>query len=180
MENKITLRTKSKLVREQLDINLISGDIVQKIRELSYYKMAKKIMLFYPLPHEINLLDLIKLDTNKKFFLPRINDKELDCCEYKNSDSLVCSKYKIFEPTTSAIDKNKLDIIIIPALCADKYFNRIGYGGGYYDRLLSDYAGVKILVIPDELFYSKLPSESHDIPVDIIVTQSEILLSNSL
>ncbi|MFC4404211.1 5-formyltetrahydrofolate cyclo-ligase [Gracilibacillus xinjiangensis] len=73
------------------------------------------------------------------------------------------------------IDKYNIDLIIVPGLVFDQYGNRIGYGGGYYDRYLSDYNGTKIALAANFQLVDKIHKEPHDIRVDYIVTESTII-----
>ena len=174
MENKIITRKQAKEIRQTLDINKISEEIVQNIKNLSFFKNAKNIMIFHPLQHEINLLELLKSNSEKQFYLPRMNNNNLETCPYNIDDNLVLSKFKILEPASSAVDKNIIDIVFIPALCTDKNFNRLGYGKGFYDNFLSDFKSLKICPCPDELVLEEIPTEKHDIKMDLIITQNKI------
>ena len=59
-----------------------------------------------------------------------------------------------------------------PGVCFDKQLNRIGYGGGFYDRLLQAFLQVqKISVCFQVQLVDKIPSAGHDVPVDMIITE---------
>ena len=175
MENKIILRNKIKDLRKKQNLPKISSLIVENIINLEIYKNAENIMLFYPLQYEINLLRLMEISPDKQFYLPRMSGNDLECCSYNLSDKLICSKYQIFEPQTNAVDKNIIDIVFVPALCTDKNFNRLGYGGGYYDRFLSDYKNIKICPCAEMFLYENIPSENYDIKMDFVVTENQVL-----
>ena len=170
---KSELRIWAKNIRKELDTQSISSARCQKIRATGLYKEAEHIMIFYPLPNEINLLPL--LDDNKTFYLPCVNGDEIYACPYKKGDKLICSNLKIMEPTTAPITPNILDIIFTPALCVDKNFYRLGYGGGFYDRFLKNIKSKtkSICVIPNELIIEQLPVEDYDIRCDGIITQKK-------
>ncbi len=168
MDNKTDFRTKAKKIRKTLDINEISKNLQEKIRLSETYKIAKNVLIFYPLEYEINLLPLIS--DNKNFYLPRISGDNLEICSYKPDDELTTSIFKTKEPKTPAENAEILDLIILPALATDKNNYRLGYGKGYFDRLLAKTNATTILPIPKELVFEKIPTESHDIPVDIVIT----------
>lgn len=179
MITKIELRKKAKVIRNSLDMQKISEKIVENILQLEIYKKAQRIMLYYPLQHEVNLLGLMKNDPiaphlpQKMFYLPRLECQNLIVCPYKEGDELVESRFKTKEPLTMPIDIRKLDIIFVPALMADKNFNRLGYGGGFYDKFLASKCvrGTKIVAIPSALIVDKLPSEAFDIKTNVIVCE---------
>lgn len=79
------------------------------------------------------------------------------------------------EPTGPAISATLLELLIIPALAIDKNGERLGRGGGYFDRFLPEVGCPIAAVVFDGEVVESLPSEPHDISVDYAVTQSEIL-----
>lgn len=176
MDKKISLRLKAKEIRNSLDIDNISNILIEKIRHLDIYKYSKNVMIFYPLKNEINLLKL--LDDNKNFFLPRMNGKTLECCPYKKNDRLKTVKFNIKEPETECVECPNLDLVITPALAVDKKGNRLGYGGGFYDRFLSKINSKTLTPLPKELVFDNVPSEKFDIKIDYIITDVEFISVN--
>ncbi len=71
-------------------------------------------------------------------------------------------------------------IVVVPCLAVDKSGTRLGYGGGYYDRLLHDFHGriFTVACVPKELCFkeNELPRMKHDMSVDLIVTENESIL----
>lgn len=167
MLNKADLRIKAKNIRKILDVKLISKIACEKISNLKEFQQAKNVMIFYPLEFEINLLSLISEDKN--FYLPRINGENLEVCPYQKGDTLNLSKFKTQEPLTKAISPNTLDLIIVPALMVDKNNYRLGYGKGFYDRLISQTSAKTVLLIAKELLVENLPTEPHDKKIDIVI-----------
>lgn len=176
MVEKIKLRKKAKEIRNSLNMKEVSLKITENIMDFDIYKNAKNIMIFYPLKHEVNLLSLLK-DKNKHFYLPRVQGENLLVCPYNFGDRLTVSSFRVEEPTTEPVDSEILDIIFVPALMADKNLNRLGYGGGFYDKFLSKNAkkAVKIVAIPGTLTTETIPSESFDEKVDFVITENNII-----
>lgn len=172
MENKTDLRIRAKSIRKELNITEISKQIVSNIRTLDIYNLSKHIMIFYPLINEINLLPLLE-DDDKYFYLPRVNGKDLECCPYKPGDDLIISPLNIREPHCDYVDKSDIELVFVPALMADKNHNRLGYGGGFYDRFLNGLNAYKIIPIPEKLLVDKLYTEPTDIRCDAIVTEKK-------
>lgn len=177
MLNKKELRKNATKIRSSLNIKQISEAITDRILELEVYKKASNVMIFYPLVHEINLLGLLSKSPEKNFYLPKVHGKELLVCPYKMEDKLILSDFKTQEPATAPIKTEILDIIFVPALMVDKNFNRLGYGGGFYDRFLSKNAAraKKIVAIPNALITEHLPSEDFDIKIDIVINENSCL-----
>ena len=143
--------------------------LIEKLIETEEYKLAKNIMIFYPLKDEVNLLPILK-DKTKNFYLPKIDGKNLLCCPYSEGDELCESCFKTKEPKASnAINP---DMVIVPALAVDKNNYRLGYGGGFYDRFIPTLKPEckTITVVPFELLTDNLPHEDFDIKTDLIIT----------
>jgi 5-formyltetrahydrofolate cyclo-ligase len=166
MDNKIDLRIKAKRLRKTFDIATLSKNAVAKIRQISDYKSAKNVLIFYPMNYEINLLELLNED--KKFYLPKVCGNELLVCPY--SKNLKKSSLNVCEPCTNPVSADVIDLAIVPALMVDSSGYRLGYGGGFYDRFLSANPHIKTVVpIAKELFATSIPHETFDVKIDIIV-----------
>lgn len=174
MQTKSELRKKAKEIRNSLDMGKISEKIIKNIKENEIYKQSKNIMIFYPLKHEVNLLEL--LDDNKNFYLPKVDGENMHVCPYKNGDKLTESTFKTLEPITTAINPEILDLVFVPALMIDEENHRLGYGGGFYDKFLSKHAlnSKKIVAIPSALRIKNLPSESFDVKIDVTICEQEL------
>ncbi|NLG14647.1 MAG: 5-formyltetrahydrofolate cyclo-ligase [Lentisphaerae bacterium] len=91
-------------------------------------------------------------------------------------------RYGILEPIAERIgfrredlDFSGLFVWLVPGLGFDRFGHRLGRGGGYYDRLLGFHRGVRVGVCYDCQLFASLPHESHDLPVDWVVTETRIL-----
>lgn len=169
MNMKTDLRIRAKDIRKSLPICEISENLTKLVRNHPSYIESKNVMLFYPTKYEIDLRGL--LEDDKNFYFPRVKDENLLICPYLVGDRLEKSCFNILEPCSEPVDTSVLDLIIVPALMVDKKGYRLGYGGGYYDRLLGKLSSsVKtICALPEELVIEKLPRDDFDIPVDFVV-----------
>ena len=166
------LRRWAKEVRSELDMETLSGILVQKIRQTEEYQKAKNIMIFYPLKDEVNLLSLTE-DKTKNFYLPKIDGDNLLCCRFDKDTELCESCFHTKEP----VEKNIFtpDLVVVPALAVDKNNYRLGYGKGFYDRFLGvnkngNYFPKTITCIPKQLITETVFPNEYDIPVDLIIT----------
>jgi len=184
MESILNFQTKkeyrdfAKKLRAELAIEKISFEICENIKNQNFYKKSQNILGFYPFNSEISLIELYK-DNSKSWFLPsiEISTKKMFIHPYKYSDKLIENRYKVPEPQTSKeINLEKLDLVFVPALMADKNGYRLGYGAGYYDRFLPllKEACIKVVPLPEKLFTESLASDKFDIPVNIIVTEKGV------
>lgn len=175
MKTKQELRKIAKQIRQKLDIQKISKNIHKMLFDLPEYHKAKNIFIYHSFQDEVNTLDLFN-DKEKNWFIPRISNDNLLVCKYC-SDSLIENNFGIKEPSTSVIEElSSIDIVILPALMADKKGNRLGYGKGFYDRFLNslNHTPLKILLLPEEVLQEEIPCEQHDCKVDLIITQCNI------
>lgn len=168
MDNKTDLRIWAKSIRKTLAISDISAIIAYKIRQNPLYKNAKNVLIFYPTKYELNLLTL--LDDDKNFYLPKVNGENIFVCPFKKGDLLMISNFNINEPCSQPVEADILDLVIVPALAADKKSFRLGYGGGFFDRFLSKHKINSIVPIAKELLVDKLPVDVFDIPVDLVIS----------
>ncbi|MCQ2753949.1 MAG: 5-formyltetrahydrofolate cyclo-ligase [bacterium] len=167
--NKSELRKWAKAERKKSDIKNISIKLAQKLQKTEEYRQAKNIMIFYPLENEVDLLSILN-DKGKHFYLPKVSGKDLLCCPYCTGDELCKSCFNTQEPLSDGVDKALIDLVIVPALACDINNYRLGYGGGFYDRFLSNSNVKKIVCIPKEFVVETIYPEVTDIPVDKVVT----------
>ncbi|MBO7672384.1 5-formyltetrahydrofolate cyclo-ligase [bacterium] len=175
---KSDLRVKAKELRKNLDIRGISESIVSEIEGMEDFQASHNVLLFYPKDFEINTIPLCeKYEKVKNFYLPKVIGDNLAVCPYDGSVSMTVSKFSIKEPCTAPVSPEIIDYAVIPCLCADRKGVRIGYGGGFYDRFLPllDTKCIKVLPVPSKLLFECIPAESHDIPVNFVITEDEVV-----
>ena len=138
--------------------------------------MIKKIVGgYYPVNFEVDDLELLKKFKKKNFdiSLPVIKKNfQIDFYKWSFSDPLNINKYGIPEPETKNIVYP--DILLIPLVAFDKNLNRLGYGGGYYDRLIKKLSKkkkiIKIGLALSVQKINKVPTNVYDQKLDFIVT----------
>lgn len=172
MTKKDELRQRAKLIRTKLNMSEISKILTEKVKLTEEYKSSKNIMIYYPLQNEVNLFGLLD-DKSKNFFLPKIKNENLLCCPYKRGDETCFSCFQTCEPLTEPCEKNRIDLVIAPALGADKNGFRLGYGGGFYDRFLKNYYGKTITCIPKKLMFETIFPNENDIKIQMIITEKD-------
>ena len=168
------LRKWAKEKRATLDVEILSSLIKNNIFSSQIYQNAKNIMCYYSFGTEVSTLNYFE-DKTKNWFLPRCVDNELLCCPNNGSFDENC--YNIPEPVSDPVDVSCLDLIIIPALAADKNGYIIGYGKGYYDRFLKKLPQnvIKVVLVFDDLFLDDVYPDFYDEKCDYIVTEKNML-----
>lgn len=156
--------------------------IAEKFFGTAYYNNSNNILIFYPFRSEIDVTIIIRqaLENKKNIILPRIHDQELKLFYVDNlKKQLERGAYGIMEPIIGLCRPAKIsdiDLVVVPGISFDKNLNRLGYGGGYYDKLLLHIPeGVKkIALCFDIQVVDSIPVSEHDIKVDILITDTKI------
>ena len=178
---KSKLRNKILKIRQNNYKNDIKINFNQIIKLLKKEKITKKIVGgYYPVNFEFDDLELLKRFEKNKFniSLPVIKKNfQMDFYSWSFSDLLRINKYGIPEPEPKKMIY--LDILLIPLVAFDKNLNRLGYGGGYYDRLIARISKKK-KIIKIGLAHSiqkidKVPINPYDQKLDYIVTNKYIV-----
>lgn len=175
--DKKTLR--KKIIKMRLDMDDItyhrlSHFIIEKLKKTDEFISANTVAIYLSYNHEVDTWPLIKEMINKKTLCVPVIDKN-NQMHFVKLDDLRClekNKYGIYEPVSGeTIDKNNIDLIIVPIVAYNHDNYRLGYGGGYYDRYLFDYRGKTIGIAfrfqrEDHYF-----PENHDIALNKIMTE---------
>lgn len=156
--------------------------IAEKFFGTAYYNNSNNILIFYPFRSEIDVTIIIRqaLENKKNIILPRIHDQELKLFYVDNlKKQLESGTHGIMEPIIGLCRPAKIsdiDLVVVPGISFDKNLNRLGYGGGYYDKLLLHIPeGVKkIALCFDIQVVDSIPVSEHDIKVDILITDTKI------
>ena len=174
MKEKIKYRKLALDLRAKLDLKKISTDIVHKISKLEVYQSAKTVMSYMAKDMEVSLSSLFN-DGLKDWFLPVVD--ELHTIIYAaryipGKTKLIKNKFNILEPEESKVPESfLLDVIFVPGLCFDKDGYRLGFGAGFYDKFLKlNPNSFKIGSCPKENLIDKLPRDSWDIKMDLVIT----------
>lgn len=133
----------------------------------------KTIAGFIPIKSELSPLSLMKSlnENGAKLCLPRIENNNLCFHEYNFADELINGPFGTQEPKP---DSKTIapDIILTPLLAFDENGNRLGYGGGFYDRAFVQFPkAIKIGIAYEAQQISHIPTEDHDIKLDFLITE---------
>lgn len=152
------------------------------IFQTNEWKSAKTVFVFVSLKNEVDTSPLLlgALQNKKNLCVPRIiGNGAMEAVKINSLSDLTSGTFGISEPNDgcSAVAKDKIDLMILPCLAADEYGNRLGKGGGYYDRFCEGTDCKKIIICP-ELFFiksDKIPTEKHDIAAEKTATEKGII-----
>jgi 5-formyltetrahydrofolate cyclo-ligase len=175
IRNKI-IKIRKKNFDKNLQINLEKFISFLKNDKLN----LKSIGGYYPSNYEIDDLAILDLLEKKNFkvSLPIIKkDNQMNFYSWSRNDPLKINKFGIPEPVSSKIFYP--DILLVPLVAYDSSLNRLGYGGGYYDRYIEKIEKIKKITKIGLAFsfqkISSIPINQYDKKLDFIVTEKEIL-----
>ena len=178
---KSKLRKKILKLREVENFKNIKIDFDNVFDLLKKNNLTKKcIGGYFPVNYEIDDLEILKKFEKKKYkiCLPVVKKKfDMDFYNFSFNDPLIVNKYGIPEPKKTNIVYP--DIILIPMVAFDKNLNRLGYGGGYYDRIIEKLMKkkkfLKIGLAFSKQKINNLPVSKYDKKMDYVVTEKYIL-----
>lgn len=154
--------------------------ILNRLEKLTAFKKAKKILFFAATQSEIDTFPLLEKYLKKKTcLLPKTDVKTKTLLLYPVDalSELYVGPYNILEPKPKhkPLQPKNLDLILIPGIAFDKKGYRIGYGGGFYDRLLKKTNCPAIGLAYEFQIIDNVPGEPNDVPVDMIVTEKRTI-----
>lgn len=135
---------------------------------------ANDILIYVSLDMEVDTKVLInKLWTlNKNIYVPKVEENIINFYKINSFNDLVIGSFGVLEPITNIIYKdNNNSCCIIPGLLFDRNNNRLGYGGGYYDKFLENRNIYKIGICFSTFLVDNLITDKYDIKMDEVITE---------
>ena len=156
-----------------------SADIEERLFGLPEFRAATTVMFYASFQSEGETHHMIRraLAEGKRVVLPRVKGKELEPLEIENFDRDVApGAWGILEPEGGKPAQLKdIGLIVLPGAVFDGQGNRIGYGAGFYDKLLSFYKGTTVALAFEQQIVPAVPAAAHDIPVQKILTEKRVI-----
>ncbi|MCA9379842.1 5-formyltetrahydrofolate cyclo-ligase [Candidatus Dojkabacteria bacterium] len=151
--------------------------IVKKLLSIEEVTSAKTILVYYPTKSEVDISETFKIleEQGKTIFLPKVEDYKI--ANFSQKTYLSAGKNGILEPKGRVtINPRNIDVAIIPGIGFDSAGNRIGHGGGWYDRIIEEINFKYIIgVCFDSQILPIAPNEPHDKSVHLIITEKQII-----
>ena len=167
------ISTYKKALSGQTIIDL-SRKICDRLTQTERFKKANCIALYHAMSDEVQTSELIEEWFDKKIIaLPVVSGEDINFHAYTGKKNLTKNIFGILEPSSDKpIPPEEIDIFIIPGVAFDHNYNRLGRGKGYYDRYLTGTNKPMIGICFDFQLLEHIPTEKHDIKMDIIITES--------
>lgn len=180
---KATLRSALRQRRQSLNTSeqhTAAQALTHSVHELPGWETAQRIALYLASDGEIDTLPLVNnaRQLGKQVFLPTLSDdKRLTFARWEKDAALITNRYNIPEPPADAdtCPASALDIIFLPLVGWDLHGNRLGMGGGYYDRTLAGVKGPLLVGLAHaRQQVEHLPQEHWDVVLDYIATDTAL------
>lgn len=179
--NKDTLR---KVISDKRD-KMKSEDIKQKShiitrRFLEEFCDVSTFLLYVSFKNEVETFYLIQhlSEKGKKIFLPKLKNEDIFPSQFEGFEKMQQNRYGIMEPAKLS-NITSFDVAVIPAVAFDKKCNRLGFGKGYYDKLLAKINFDVCVGFAYELqVFDSIEIEPHDIPADVVITEENFYRRN--
>jgi 5-formyltetrahydrofolate cyclo-ligase len=182
------LRQRNRKLRAQLsedELELAAVAVCKRICALAEFKTAQHIAAYFAVNGEIGLAPVIDraLSQGKQIYLPNLDQKTLRFSPYDHAQKMRINRYKLPEPDVAddeMLNPSDLDLVLVPLVVFDAARNRIGMGGGFYDRSFafrkaSDNHSPLLIGIAHELQkVDQLVPEEWDVALDMVVTDQAI------
>ena len=159
------------------EVTVRSRQAIAHLRTCAPVKSARQLACFMALPHEVQTQDFVAacVAEGRQVCVP---------CQAGPGQGYVWTwittatlwrqgTMGIAEPVNiQPVDSAGLEVVIVPAVAVDAAGNRLGHGGGHYDRLLAHYTGPRVGLIFEYQRVPQIPAMPHDVPLTGIVTES--------
>jgi len=170
---------------KQPDAERLSRQIFEQLVALPEYARARTLMFYLDIRHEVRTRWFVPTAWNEgnRVVVPCCEDGEIELFRLDRFDELLPRTMGVLEPKPELrsqpdkmIEPSQLDFIVVPGLAFDRRGGRLGYGKGYYDRLLHQVRpdAAKVAVCFECQLFPEIPLLPHDIRMDLVVTEKAV------
>lgn len=182
MEDKKTLRNNLAAARSNINETVrreAPGQCLVHLSKLREFQESEWVYLYLSYRTELDTISMLSplWKQGKRIAVPRVYGKDMKFHEITGLHQCEIGNFQIKEPLKSCPVVKEKGIILLPGLGFDKQGNRMGYGGGFYDRYLCSHPDmIKIGLAFEEQIVDHIPTQEHDIIMDYILTPSGLFL----
>lgn len=170
------LLVQKRRVMSASDRQMYSQQILEQLEQMTCFREAKTVLLYYPIQNEVDVLPLVKKYKHEKTLLfPVSHRRGMTVHPYAGNAHMHRGKFGIPEPTTPEYTGD-IDLVIVPAVAFDANGRRLGRGGGYYDRFIKKLThAVLVGVGYDFQLVDEVPAARHDQRVHRVILPSKTI-----
>ncbi|MCD7826870.1 MAG: 5-formyltetrahydrofolate cyclo-ligase [Clostridiaceae bacterium] len=178
-------RKRGRQLRQQLDPESRAKkdrQIRERILSLPALEQAEVLFAFASYGTETDTIEMLRIllqQGKKRIALPRVKQKEMEFYRIESMEQLRPGYQGILEPVSEELEVPQNVLMLLPGLAFDRSRNRVGYGGGYYDRYLERYHMAKIVTAAmayDFQVVDQIEAAPFDIKPQIVITDTEIVV----
>ena len=152
----------------------------QRLIASDCFKTARVLALYSPINNEVqtDLLFAAACAAGKRICYPRVRAQQLEFVEVVSAADLVTGRFGVAEPQSGEpLPVAEVDLIVVPGVAFDRAGHRLGYGKGFYDRELAraTTTAASVGLCFGFQLCERLPRESHDQPVQYLVSETEFI-----
>lgn len=178
-EQKAQLRQKCKAIRKELGEEIrkqASQAICAHLATWELFRASEAILTYMPMRTEVDLRLLLDEFPAKRWLLPRIIPDENHRMVFHPYEpgQLIEHPFGMAEPMPHLMQVSpaEIELVLVPGLAFDRCGWRLGYGGGYFDRFLTDFSGLSLGVAFQVLLVEDLPHSEYDVPMQWLVAEN--------
>ncbi len=181
-----------KVLRESMQIELnqltederseISRELQQELFQSELWKNAERIGIYLSFGTEWDTRKIVEeaFNSGKNVAIPKTipETKQMDFYQITDLSQVQKGHFDIMEPNiekATYLDKNEMDLLIVPGLIFTKSGYRIGFGGGYYDRFLMDFIHPTVSLVSLKQIKESIPLNKYDLPVNYLITEEGLI-----
>jgi 5-formyltetrahydrofolate cyclo-ligase len=158
----------------------MSGSIADRLLAMDEVRGARTVMAFWSFGSEVDTLPLLeRLEAaGVQVALPRIEDRDIEPVSYAAGDPLSETSFGAREPASGRrLEPSELDVVVVPGVAFDRAGGRVGYGAGFYDRLLGRLRddAFAVAVAFGLQVVDRVPAGGTDRRVHAVVTEREVI-----
>ncbi len=163
------------------EVNKTSKEITKNLLRLRRFRNARRVVLYFPIKNEVNTEGIFRSarEFSKEIYFPCVEGSLLRFRRVSDLDELEPGSFGIPEPSrdSAKVEITDIDLVIIPGVAFDRFGRRLGYGGGYYDRVLFKIDNKRRIGLAYNFqVLDSIPVEAGDEEVGLIVTEAGVIL----
>ncbi len=180
INNKKSIRKLYKSIRNSIDESKKTESdrrIFTRFINSPDYQNSDLILIYVSFGSEADTKDIIEysLNNNKRVAVPHCDEKNMSFFEIKTLEELKTGKFGI--PTVETgnnlpVNSFENALCVVPGVCFDLKGNRVGYGGGFYDRFLCEHKIPTVALTYEICLCDNIPYEEYDVKIDALVTEN--------
>jgi 5-formyltetrahydrofolate cyclo-ligase len=162
----------------------LAQSVADRLFSLPTVAAARTVMVFASFGSEVPTDGIVaRLNADGvTVLLPFIQEGELRASRFRPGDRMIATTYGPGEPEgREAVNPADIDVVVTPGLAFDRRGHRLGYGGAYYDRYLPllGSRALRVGIAFHQQLVDDVPAGDHDAPVDVVVTDREVVVCRS-